>query len=304
LISIIKIFINLLSDSFNNDIPSKSIDIAKNQKLIEKAKHELESDLNNLKHLQSKRLSFSSINLDNTKQHIHNHFNSVKNLNDSVYIKGDSGDNDVTGSFSEQQFELEKNLNDLSLEIDIKKKLISELETNSKNFEQMRLHYEEKMTILHDRIKQIEDERDKIISNMTKINEDNKFDDQIRKIKLEYEFKLKNLQSELIKYQQIKSKNSQMIKSALETDKQLQQLHKELLEMKKLKVKLMNQLRDETLKNKQDEQKRVKEIALLKRDHLKKDNQIKSLEAEKRCRDIVLKRKQEQIQALRKYSSR
>jgi len=243
--------------------------------------------------------------LDNTKHQIHNHFTSVKNLNDSIYIKGDLDiDNDDAGSTSEQQFELEKNLNDLSLEIDIKKKLIVELETNSKNFEQMRLHYEEKMTILHDRIKQIEDERDKIISNMTKINEDNKFDDQIRKIKLEYEFKLKNLQAELIKYQQIKSKNSQMIKNAMETDKQLQQLHKELLEMKKLKVKLMNQLRDETLKNKQDEQKRIKEIALLKRDHLKKDNQIKSLEAEKRCRDIVLKRKQEQIQALRKYSSR
>ena len=66
----------------------------------------------------------------------------------------------------------------------------------------------------------------------------------------------------------------------------------------------MNQLRDETIKSKQDEQKRMKEIALLKRDHLKKDNQIKSLEAEKKCRDIVLKRKQEEIQALRKNSSR
>ena len=244
------------------------------------------------------------MDLDITKQHIHNSFNSVKNLTDSIYINGDIDVANNTESTSEQQYELEKNLNDLSLEIDIKKKLISELEANSKNIEQMRLHYEEKMSILHDRIKQIEDERDKIITNMTKINEDNKFDDQIRKVKLEYEFKLKNLQSELVKYQQIKSKNSQMLKSAMETDKQLQQLHRELLEMKKLKVKLMNQLRDETLKSKQDEQKRMKEIALLKRDHLKKDNQIKSLEAEKRCRDIVLKRKQEQIQALRKNSSR
>lgn len=105
------------------------------------------------------------------------------------------------------------------------------------------------------------------------------------------------------KYEQIKSKNQQMIKNALESEKQLQQLRKEIVDMKKLKVKLMNQLREETQKGKQDEQRRMKEIAILKRDHLKKDNQIKSLEAEKRCRDIVLKRKQEQIQALRKYNS-
>ena len=288
-----------------------NFELSINKKLITQAKNDLESDLKNLKQLQSKRLSYSSIDLDATKQQIHNSFNSVKNLNASLYLNAESdisaSNTDVdadTAITSQQQFELEKNLNDLSLEIDIKKKLINELETNSKNIEQMRLHYEERMTILHDRIKQIEDERDKIIANMTKINEDNKFDDQIRKIKLEYEFKLKNLQSDLIKYQQIKSKNAQMIKSAMETDKQLQQLHKELTEMKKLKVKLMNQLRDETLKSKQEDQKRMKEIALLKRDHLKKDNQIKSLEAEKRCRDIVLKRKQEQIQALRKNSSR
>lgn len=95
-----------------------------------------------------------------------------------------------------------------------------------------------------------------------------------------------------------------MLKNALETEKQLQQLRKEILEMKKLRVKLINQLRDEALKSKQEEQKRNKEIAILKRDHLKKDNQIKSLEAEKRCREIVLKRKQEQIQALRRYSTR
>lgn len=111
------------------------------------------------------------------------------------------------------------------------------------------------------------------------------------------------MHSDLSKYEQIKSKNQQMLKNALEAEKQLQQLRKEIIDMKKLKVKLMNQLRDETIKSKQDEQKRLREIALLKRDHLKKDSQIKSLEAEKRCKEIVLKRKQEQIQALRKFNA-
>lgn len=138
---------------------------------------------------------------------------------------------------------------------------------------------------------------------LAKQSADSRNDELIKKIKLEYELKIKSLQSDLNKYEQIKSKNQQMIKNALESEKQLQQLRKEIVDMKKLKVKLMNQLREETQKSKQDEQRRMKEIAILKRDHLKKDNQIKSLEAEKRCRDIVLKRKQEQIQALRKYNS-
>jgi kinesin family protein 4/21/27 len=126
----------------------------------------------------------------------------------------------------------------------------------------------------------------------------------LKKIKLDYELKLKNLQIELLKYQQIKSKNAEMLKNAIDSEKQLQQLNRELTEMKKLKVKLMNQLKEESLKSKQQEQKKMKEIALLKREQLKKDNQIKSLEEEKRCRDIVLKRKQEEIKALRRSSAR
>lgn len=136
------------------------------------------------------------------------------------------------------------------------------------------------------------------------MNTDNKYDEQLKKIKLDYELKLKNLQIELLKYQQIKSKNAEMLKNAIDSEKQLQQLNRELTEMKKLKVKLMNQLKEESLKSKQQEQKKMKEIALLKREQLKKDNQIKSLEEEKRCRDIVLKRKQEEIKALRRSSAR
>jgi hypothetical protein len=138
---------------------------------------------------------------------------------------------------------------------------------------------------------------------IAKLNQDNKYDEQIRKIKLEYELKIRTLHTDLAKYEQIKAKNTQMLKNALETEKQLEQLRKEIVDMKKLKVKLMNQLKEESQKSKQEEQKRQREIALLKRDHLKKDNQIKSLEAEKKCREIVLKRKQEQIQALRKHNN-
>lgn len=113
--------------------------------------------------------------------------------------------------------------------------------------------------------------------------------------------KLRALQSDLAKYEQVKAKNAQMIKNATESERQLEQLRREIVDMKKLKVKLINQLREETHKSKMEEQRRQREIAALKRDHLRKDNQIRSLEAEKRCREIVLKRKQEQIQVRRVF---
>ena len=154
------------------------------------------------------------------------------------------------------------------------------------------------------RIRQIEEEREKLIANMTENDNSGKHEEQVRKIRLEYELKLQSLQSEVVKYQRIKSKNAEMLKTASTNEKELAQLNREVLDMKRLKVKLMNQLKDETLRFKKEEQNRMREIAALKRDHLKKDNQIKFLEAEKRCKEIVLKRKQEQLQALRRNTTR
>lgn len=215
----------------------------------------------------------------------------------------DSTTNSNNPSTNQQQQKLQAEINTLGFEIDLKKRLIGELETNNKNLEKMKSYYEDKLTQLQNRIKQVEDERDKIITHIHESNSVSGADDQIRKIRVEYELKLQSLQADMQKYQQIKAKNAEMLKQAHENERNLQQLNRELLEMKKLKVKLMNQLRDESTKYKKEEQNRMREIATLKRDHLKKDSQIKFLEAEKRCKEIVLKRKQEQLQALRRSNA-
>jgi chromosome segregation ATPase len=203
---------------------------------------------------------------------------------------------------TENQHKLQAEINTLGFEIDLKKRLIGELETNNKNLEKMKSYYEDKLHLLYSRIKQIENERDKIIGQLT-AEAPSSNDEQIKKIRLDYEFKLQSLQADLHKYQQIKAKNSEMLRQAQENERNLQQLNRELLEMKKLKVKLMNQLKDESIRFKKEEQNRMREIATLKRDHLKKDSQIKFLEAEKKCKEVVLKRKQEQLQALRRNNT-
>jgi hypothetical protein len=99
-------------------------------------------------------------------------------------------------------------------------------------------------------------------------------------------------------------KSSNMNMNQMDYEKQLNKLQNETFDLKKMKVKLMNQLKHEAIKSKQTEQKRIREIALLKKSNLKKDTQIKILESEKRCRDIILKRKQEELQTLRRLSTR
>ena len=58
----------------------------------------------------------------------------------------------------------------------------------------------------------------------------------------------------------------------------------------------MKQLQDESQKSRQTEQKFKKEVNQMKKQERLKDNQIKNLENEKKKRDVVLKRKLEEVQ--------
>jgi len=59
-------------------------------------------------------------------------------------------------------------------------------------------------------------------------------------------------------------------------------------------------MKEEAAKHKDVELRRNREIAQLRKESRKRENTIRSLEAEKRVKDAVLKRKQEEVTALRK----
>lgn len=89
----------------------------------------------------------------------------MKSRNGSETNKQQLNDQSKSGSDNKQQ--LETSLDELQSKIDIKRRLINELEINTRSLEVMRVHYEEKMSLLHERIKQMEDERDRVIFNMS-----------------------------------------------------------------------------------------------------------------------------------------
>jgi len=61
-------------------------------------------------------------------------------------------------------------LADVVGEISIKQKLIDELESSQKRLRAMRAHYEEKLSMLANKIRETELERDKVLANLGQCN--------------------------------------------------------------------------------------------------------------------------------------
>lgn len=64
--------------------------------------------------------------------------------------------------------EMEENLNEINSDIEIKTKLIEQLELSQERMQVMRQHYEEKLTVLTSKIFSTQKERDEVLANMGK----------------------------------------------------------------------------------------------------------------------------------------
>ena len=63
--------------------------------------------------------------------------------------------------YSEEEV-LQDNINDLNTDITIKQKLIDELEHSQQRLTALKHQYDQKLNLLHNKIKETEDERDKV----------------------------------------------------------------------------------------------------------------------------------------------
>jgi len=66
------------------------------------------------------------------------------------------------------EMEMEENLNEINSDIEIKTKLIEQLELSQERIQLMRQHYEEKLTALTSKIFNTQKERDEVLANMGK----------------------------------------------------------------------------------------------------------------------------------------
>ncbi|KAK5609460.1 Kinesin-like protein kif21a, partial [Crenichthys baileyi] len=211
------------------------------------------------------------------------------------------GEETSEGSDSEELDEKENvqaDLANITCEIAIKQKLIDELENSQRRLHTLKQQYEQKLMMLQNKIRDTQLERDKVLHNMGSVESGT--EEKAKKIKTEYERKLSSMNKELQKLQSAQKEHARLLKNQSQYEKQLKKLQQDVTEMKKTKVALMRQMKEQQERSRASESRRNREIASLKKDQRRAELQVRTLEAQKRQQELILRRKNEEVTALRR----
>lgn len=219
---------------------------------------------------------------------------------------GGTGDND---SASESESDSEDNndvmaaeLYEISSDIELKSKLIEQLELSQQRMQVMRQHYEDKLNVLNTKIVSTQKERDQVLMNMSgSVNAGGgQPNEKIKKVRDEYERKLGDMQRELRKLHSAQKEHIRQQRELHAQESQLKNLKNELFELKSAKIRLVRKMSEESSRHKEMDSQRTREISKLRKEARKQQNTIKSLQAQTAAKDQVLKRRTQQVTALKK----
>ncbi|CAH2102149.1 unnamed protein product [Euphydryas editha] len=205
----------------------------------------------------------------------------------------DSDDDEASG-----QRLLSEQLAALSEDIDTKARLVEQLEASQRRLAALRAHYEQRLDQLHAQIRATGDERDKVLASLA--SQSSPPTDKLKRVKEEYERRVSGMSRELRRLQAAQREHARLQRSQQHTAQQIHSLRSELQNLKRDKVKLVQRMRAESKRHAQAEAARAKEVAQLRKESRKNANLIRSLEAETRLKEQVLKRKQEEVSLLRR----
>uniref|UniRef100_A0A7N4PUR4 Kinesin family member 21A n=1 Tax=Sarcophilus harrisii TaxID=9305 RepID=A0A7N4PUR4_SARHA len=205
---------------------------------------------------------------------------------------------DESDSDSDEKANYQEDLAHITCEIAIKQKLIDELENSQRRLQTLKKQYEEKLMMLQHKIRDTQLERDQVLQNLGSVESCS--EEKAKKVRSEYEKKLQTMNKELQRLQTAQKEHARLLKNQSQYEKQLKKLQQDVMEMKKTKVRLMKQMKEEQEKARMTESRRNREIAQLKKDQRKRDHQLRLLEAQKRNQEVVLRRKTEEVTALRR----
>lgn len=201
---------------------------------------------------------------------------------------------------SDDKAELNEELVELTSEISLKQKLIEELEASQKRLNAMKHQYENKLMELQNKITVTEEERDEVLKKHMGNDKAVVPPEKLQKIKQEYKEKLDKLQSELKKLQAAQKEHAKLLRNKSQYERQVTKLKAEVNDMKRSKVQLVQKMKEESTRHRELEQRRNKELSQMRKVTRKNESRIRSLEAEKRMKDTILKRKTEEVSALRR----
>ncbi|XP_041451973.1 kinesin-like protein KIF21A isoform X2 [Drosophila obscura] len=190
-------------------------------------------------------------------------------------------------------------LHDINSDIEIKSKLIEQLELSQERMELMRRHYEDKLTVLNCAILNTQKERDEFLKNMVS-STSVKSKDNLKKMKTEYERKITNMQCELKRLQNAQTEHIRQHRELKSQGARINTLRSELEKLKFTKVKLMKSISEQSNRHKEEDTKKSRKISKLQEDQRRQKNALLSLKEKMNAKDQILKRKTEEVIALRK----
>ncbi|XP_036926382.1 kinesin-like protein KIF21B isoform X5 [Sturnira hondurensis] len=205
-------------------------------------------------------------------------------------------DSDAEG----KEVNYQADLADLTCEIEIKQKLIDELENSQRRLQTLKHQYEEKLVLLQNKIRDTQLERDRVLQNLSTM--ECYTEEKANKVKADYEKRLREMHRDLQKLQAAQKEHARLLKNQSRYERELRKLQAEVAEMKKAKVALMKQMREEQQRRRLVETKRNREIAQLKKEQRRQEFQIRALESQKRQQELVLRRKTQEVSALRRLA--
>nr|XP_036299074.1 kinesin-like protein KIF21B [Pipistrellus kuhlii] len=199
-----------------------------------------------------------------------------------------------------KEVNFQADLADLTCEIEIKQKLIDELENSQRRLQTLKHQYEEKLILLQNKIRDTQLERDRVLQNLSTM--ECYTEEKANKIRADYERRLREMHRDLQKLQAAQKEHARLLKNQTRYERELRRLQAEVAEMKKAKVALMKQMREEQQRRRLVETKRNREIAQLKKEQRRQEFQIRALESQKRQQELVLRRKTQEVSALRRLA--
>ncbi|KAH8306623.1 hypothetical protein KR044_000212, partial [Drosophila immigrans] len=207
---------------------------------------------------------------------------------------------DLESSDSESDSnEMEEDLNEINSDIEIKTKLIEQLELSQERIQLMRQQYEEKFTALTSKILNTQKERDEVLASMGSGPTSNPRDN-LKSVKMEYERKLNDMNREMKRLQQTQREHIRQQKELKTQEVKLKNLREELNELKCSKVRLMKKISEQTTRHKEENSRKTREIAQLRKEQRRQTNAVLTLQAKMSAKEQILKRKSEEVSALRK----
>lgn len=206
-------------------------------------------------------------------------------------------DSDSEEAIEDAQYAASSAIAQITSEITTKERLIAELEKGQRKLNTMKQHYEEKLCQLQEKISEIEAERDRVLAKLSALPHNQA---ETSKKSAEYQQRIQTMQTEMKKLLVAKREHEKVMKNSQQYENQMRQLKNELQEMRRNKVRLIAQMREEQVKHREAGLRYNKEIAQMSKKDRQKDVRIRKLESESNKYKQMLKRKDEEVNALKK----